>query len=208
MLVYRSDQGPLVDECRSLGMDSDVIQKYISYYNMKMDAIKLGGRNGYRDSDKTKVYKSEWAMQKQVKIRKFKNIEEAAKRAHQIVKSKLWSDLEGRDTIYLEDNRRMGRATAGRAFAGGKIQLASTGMDEYTLIHELTHQLPNCMHHSVQFRINLLKLTSRFIGTEAAKILKAEFKERKLKLSHSKPKSPESWYKSYVHMENVRNVNA
>ena len=205
MIVYRPDQRHLVDECQSLGMDSDATQKYISYYNKKMDAIKLGGRNGYRDSDKTKVYKSEWAMQKQVKIRKFKNIEEAAKRAHQIVKSKLWSDLGG-GTIYLQDNRRMGRATAGRAFVGGKIELASTGMDEYTLIHEMTHQLPKCMHHSVQFRQNLVKLTSRFIGTEAAKILKQEFKERKLRLNHSQPRSPASWYKSYQHMENVRNV--
>ena len=206
MIVYRSEQRHLVDECQSLGMDSDATQKYISYYNKKMDAIKLGGRNGYRDSDKTKVYKSEWAMQAQVKIREFKNIEEASKRAHQIVKSKLWSDLQGRSTVYLHDNRRMGRRTAGRAWEGGKIELASTGMDEYTLVHEMTHQLPNCMHHSVQFRINLLKLTSRFISTEASKILKQEFKERKLRLTHSQPRSPASWYKSYQHMENVRNV--
>lgn len=205
MIVYRSDQRPLVDTCQSLGMGPDATQKYISYYNKKMDAIKLGGRNGYRDSDKTKVYKSEWAMQKQVKIKQFKDINAAEKRAKQIMNSKLWSDLQGRQ-VYIKNNRRMGRATAGLAHEGGKIELGTTGMNEYVLIHEMCHQLPNCMHHSVQFRINLLKLTSRFISTEAAKILKAEFKERKLKISHSKPKSPASWFKSYQHMEKIRNV--
>ena len=61
------------------------------------------------------------------------------------------------------------------------------------------------MHHGVQFRINLVRLVSRFMGTEAAKELKASFKKKKLKMSISQPRSPESWYKSYKRMEQIRN---
>jgi hypothetical protein len=207
MYFYGNLSTPLINECKDLGMHPEAIEKYAKYYMNKQRTAKNGGRSktGYRDSDKTKVYRSEWAFQSKVNIRQFDNLTEAEKRFNQIKKSKLWGDIG--KSCYLVDNRRMGRATAGRAHIGGKIELGKTGMDEYTLIHEMAHQTRNSMHHGVQFRIHLLKLVSRFMGREAASILKAEFKERKLKLSMPKPRSPASWFKSYQHMEKVRNGN-
>jgi hypothetical protein len=208
MYFYGFLPNSLIDECKDLGMHPEVIEKYAKYWMQKDRSASNGGRSktGHQDSDKTKVYKSEWAFQSKVKIRQFKNIDEADKRLQQIKKSKLWKQIGGKN-VYLVDNRRMGRATAGRAFIGGKIELGTTGQDEYILIHEMAHQTDNSMHHGVQFRIHLLKLVSRFMGRDAAAVLKAEFKERKLKLSMPKPRTPASWFKSYQHIEKVRNGN-
>jgi len=55
-------------------------------------------------------------------------------------------------------------------------------MNEYVLLHELAHSSGN-MHHDISFRKDLLRLVSRFIGRDAAKILKEEFKNAGLKMS-------------------------
>jgi len=191
----------LRDECKEIGMDSYEIDTYETYW-LKKQYVARTGKKSKIDSEKTKVYESEWAFQKKVKIKKFKNINEAEKRMRQITNSKLWSSLEGKQ-IRLKHSSRM-RAHEGYACYGGTIKLADSGLNEYTLIHELAHQTPNAMHHGVQFRINVVKLVSRFMGTGAAKELKSEFKDRKLKLSISKPQSPETWYKSYKRMEKLR----
>ena len=190
-----------VAECKSLGMDAEEIFKYETYWLKKLRPHRTG-KVASIDSEKQRVYNAEWAFQKKVDIKQFKDIREAEKRMKQITSSKLWSDLNGRATS-LEHTGRMKRY-AGMAYWTGKIKLANSGLDEYTLLHELAHQTPNAMHHGVQFRINLVRLVSRFMGTEAAKELKASFKKKKLKMSISKPRSPESWYKSYKRMEEIR----
>ena len=187
--------------CKGLGMDELEIFKYETYWLKKNRVLRTGKKSSV-DSEKQKVYDSEWAFQKNVNIKKFKDIREAEKRMKQITSSKLWSDLAGKPTS-LEHTGRMKRY-AGMAYWTGKIKLANSGLDEYTLIHELAHQTPNAMHHGVQFRMNVIRLVSRFMGTDAAKELKAQFKKRKLKLSMSEPRSPESWFKSYKRMENIR----
>ena len=192
--------------CDEIGMSSCQKQAYSSYYSRKMMAIQSGGIKGLtnRDSDKRKVYKAEWAFQRQVKIRKFDNIKQAQRRMDQILDSTRWYNLCG-PFVELEINTRMGRATAGRAFSNKRIQLAeSTGMDEYTLLHELCHQLPNCFNHSIEFRANLIKLVSSFMGRDAAQILKTEFRKSKLKLTHSKPQSPETWLKGVARTAKAR----
>ena len=188
-------------QCKGLGMDELEIFKYETYWLKKNHVLRTGKKSSV-DREKQKVYESEWAVQKNVNIKKFKDIRDAEKRMKQITSSKLWSDLEGRKTA-LEHTGRMKRY-AGMAYWTGKIKLANSGLDEYTLIHELAHQTPNAMHHGVQFRINVVRLVSRFMGTDAAKELKAQFKKRKLKLSMSQPRSPESWFKSYKRMEEMR----
>jgi len=188
-------------QCKGLGMDELEIFKYETYWLKKNRVLRTGKKSSV-DSEKQKVYESEWAFQKNVNIKKFKDIREAEKRMKQITSSKLWSDLDGKPTS-LEHTGRMKRY-AGMAYWTGKIKLANSGLNEYTLIHELAHQTPNAMHHGVQFRINVVRLVSRFMGTDAAKELKAQFKKRKLKLSMSQPRSPESWFKSYKRMEQLR----
>ena len=188
-------------QCKGLGMDELEIFKYETYWLKKNHVLRTGKKSSV-DSEKQKVYESEWAFQKNVNIKKFKDIRDAEKRMKQITSSKLWSDLDGKLTS-LEHTGRMKRY-AGMAYWTGKIKLANSGLNEYTLIHELAHQTPNAMHHGVQFRINVVRLVSRFMGTDAAKELKAQFKKRKLKLSMSQPRSPESWFKSYKRMEQLR----
>jgi hypothetical protein len=190
-----------VAECKSLGMSWDEIFKYETYWLKKLRPHRTG-KVASIDSEKQKVYDAEWKFQKKVDIKKFKDIREAEKRMKQITSSKLWSDLNGRATS-LEHTGRMKRY-AGMAYWTGKIKLANSGLDEYTLLHELAHQTPNAMHHGVQFRINLVRLVSRFMGTHAAKELKTSFKKKKLKMSMPQPRSPESWYKSYKRMEKLR----
>ena len=190
------------------GMDLDLAEKYSEYIARKQQVKKTGRSNGsYRDSNRLKVYQSEWAFQKQVQIKQFDTFKDAERRMKQITNSKLWKELSGGKFVYLEQKRDMGgrSRTAGRAHYGGKIDLCPThGMDEYTLLHELAHQA-GAMHHDVKFRRNLLRLVSRFMGTEAASILKGEFRSRKLKLTLSTgSKSPEDWLKSYLKMEAVR----
>ena len=190
-----------VAECKSLGMDAEEIFKYETYWLKKLRPHRTG-KVASSDSEKQKVYNAEWAFQKKVDIKQFKDIREAEKRMKQITSSKLWSDLNGRATS-LEHTGRLKRY-AGMAYWTGKIKLANSGLDEYTLLHELAHQTPNAMHHGVQFRINLVRLVSRFMGTHAAKELKTSFKKKKLKMSMPQPRSPESWYKSYKRMEEMR----
>ena len=190
-----------VAECKSLGMDAEEIFKYETYWLKKLRPHRTG-KIASIDSEKQRVYNAEWAFQKKVDIKQFKDIREAEKRMKQITSSKLWSDLNGRATS-LEHTGRLKRY-AGMAYWTGKIKLANSGLDEYTLLHELAHQTPNAMHHGVQFRINLVRLVSRFMGTHAAKELKTSFKKKKLKMSMPQPRSPESWFKSYKRMEEMR----
>jgi len=104
-----------------------------------------------------------------------------------------------------------GSRIAGRAW-GHHIELNTTrglddlpiGLNQYVLLHELAHSVGN-MHHDTEFRIDLLKLVSRFIGKEQATYLKKCFKEKKLKLSISKNVlNPDAWMKMKLRMEKAR----
>ena len=202
MYIFAGLNDSLIAKCKKIGMTSYEIEKYAKYYRQKKKVSRLG-RRANTDSEISKVYESEFSFIRKVKIKKFKDIKQADQRLKQITSSKLWEQLTGGKKCRLELNTRL-TSYGGMSFPGGKIELSKCGLDEYTLIHELAHQTRNSMHHGVQFRINLLKLVSRFMGTEMAKLLKGEFKKRKLKLSIPEPRSPESWYKSYQHMEMVR----
>ena len=61
------------------------------------------------------------------------------------------------------------------------------------------------MHHDVSFRVTLVKLVSRFLGTDMAKELKKQFRKNKLKMSVGQTiKSPLQWLESYKRMEAMR----
>ena len=62
------------------------------------------------------------------------------------------------------------------------------------------------MHHDIGFRRDVLKLSSRFLGTEFAGMLKQRFKDAKLKITTGNHiMSPEKWIESVVRMEKIRN---
>ena len=190
------------------------------YYNEYLLRHQNKQNKGFRgrDSERQKTYESEWAFQRECShlIPKFKTIEEAQRYAKKIYKSKtwqkLWMDKCNDDVLALlgaspkvvAKKRSSGRGTAG--FTNGHTVTLDilVGLDAYTLIHELTHCLRN-MHHGRSFRKDMLVLVSRFIGRDAARVLKSEFKKRKLACGEArKPMSFEQWNASRIRMEKIR----
>lgn len=187
-------------------------------YLLKHEAKQNRGSKGSRDSERLKTYRAEWAFQSRVKIPQFKDLKEAQKFAKKIYKSKTWQKLwnqgiEGDVTRLFASNpkvvqkeRSSGRGTAGHT-NGYTVTLDSiAGFDAYTLIHELTHCLGH-MHHGRSFRKTLLSMVGVFLGAEHKKVLKEEFKKRKLSFGEArKPLSYEQWMAAKERMEKMRNA--
>jgi len=187
---------------------------YYQEYLLKHREKQNKGAYG-RDSEQSKTYQAEFAFQKKYgKIKNFKTVEEAQKRAKQIYATKKWQKVWNLEfdrgvskkynpTIALKE-RNTGRGFAGWT-DGHLVTLDSiAGLDEYTLLHELTHCLGH-MHHGRSFRRALLELVGAFIGADAKKMLKKEFTERKLKCGEaSKPMTFEKWLESKRRMEKIR----
>lgn len=187
-------------------------------YLLKHKAKQNKGANRSRDSERAKCYSAEFAMQRRCadKIREFKDIKEAQKFAKKIYKSKtwqkLWSESINGDVTRMfasspkvvQKARSSGRGTSG--FTNGyTVTLDSyCGFDAYTLIHELTHCLGH-MHHGRSFRKTLLSMVGVFLGAECKKVLKEEFKNRKLAFGGArKPMSYEQWLEARNRMEKLR----
>jgi hypothetical protein len=185
-------------------------KEYLRKFKRKQNKGAIG-----QDSERSKTYQAEWAFQKRVKVKQFKNLKEAQKRAKQIYATKKWQkvwklerdttrDLMKQPAVVLKE-RNTGRGTAGWTDGWSVTLDSKAGLDEYTLLHELAHCLGH-MHHGRSFRRALLELVGGFMGTEAKKILKAEFKKKKLAFGKaSKPMSIEQWRFAKQHMENIRN---
>lgn len=166
-----------------------------------------------KDSERQKTYEAEWAMQSQVAIKQFKTIEDAQKRAKAIYKTAKWQKVWSLEkntsrkpqTPYITAKlRSSGRGTAGWATGSMVVLDQYCGLDEYTLLHELTHCLGH-MHHGRSFRRCLLELVGSFMGREAKDILKGEFKKRKLACgAPRKPLTFAQWKKAKARMENMR----
>ena len=186
---------------------------YYQEYLLKHREKQNKGAYG-RESEQSKTYEAEFAFQKKYgKIKNFKTVEEAQKRAKQIYASKKWQrvwKLEGRKTPTIKKptvvlkERNTGRGFAGWTDGWGIILDSKVGLDEYVLLHELAHCLGH-LHHGRSFRRALLELVGAFIGVDAKKMLKKEFTERKLKCgAESKPLSYEKWLESKQRMERIR----
>jgi len=186
-------------------------------YLLKQARKQNKGAGYTQDSERLKTYKSEWAYQRRVEIPQFKDIKEAQKFAKKIYKSKTWQKLWNQGVTndatrlfasnpkVVQKERSSGRGTSG--FTNGyTVTLDSiAGFDAYTLIHELTHCLGH-MHHGRSFRKTLLSMVGVFLGAEHKKILKEEFKNRKLAFGEArKPLSYEQWMAARERMEKMRN---
>ncbi len=185
-------------------MDYDDAVKYGQYVDRKTQQKKTG-RTANKDSSKSKVYQAEWKFQETFDKQPPLTEIEAIKYVGRVTKSKLWKELTGGKEIFVEMMKDMGyhAATAGRAY-GRKIVLAPRHATQYTILHELTHCAGH-MHHDVTFRQTLIKLVSRFMGVDAAKALKGEFKKAGLKMSvRSKILSPVEWLESVNKMKKLR----
>lgn len=194
-------------------------QQYKDYlHNHKQKQNR--GRYG-RDSERQKCYNAEFAMLRQVENPEFKDIKEAQRYAKKIYKSKTWQKLfqqscENDVTTLFRENagqpiieakfRNTGRGYAGTATYNHVTLDTKVGLNKYTLLHELTHCLGH-WHHGRSFRKTLLGMVGTFMGAEAKKVLKAEFKKRKLAYGDArKPMSFDQWNAARKKMEKIRNV--
>jgi len=191
-------------------------QQYNEYLRKHRYKQNKGG-GGRVDSEKSKTYAAEHAFMRKVKIKQFKSLKEAQKRAKQIYATKKWqkvwqlerdtdrvtSTLKRQPAVVLKE-RNTGRGTAGWT-DGRTVTLDShAGLDEYTLLHELAHCLGH-MHHGRSFRRALLELVGAFIGSDAKKILKEEFTKRKLKYGKARqPLTFAQWNAARKKMEMIR----
>ena len=200
-------------------MSHDYANKYANYWSKKQKVIKTGKAN-FKDSGRQKTYNAEFAAIAEYRNKypndvKFKrlNWKQSQKYFKKIAKSKTYQDL-----CMKEDASRYGRLdpqlelahfrgrTAGQATWYGTMRLAETNCP-YTIIHEFAHLCGN-MHHDIGFRRDVIKLSSRFLGTEFAKMLKGQFKKAKLKVTVSQHiMTPEKWIESVMRMEKIREGN-
>ena len=189
-------------------MGHDLAMKYANYWTKKQKAIKTGRlQNSYVDSGRNKVYKSEFATE-----RKFPQAQltekEITKFFKRVVKSKTYQTLseKGNSNPRLEFMKtvKYNARIAGQATYGMVRLQPSCGMTKWVVLHELAHTAGH-MHHDVPFRQALVKLISRFLGTEVAKELKRQFRQRKVKMNVSQTiKSPEKWLQDYNKMAALR----
>lgn len=197
-------------------MELDALKLLYAEYKRKHSHKQNRGAAGRVDSERGKTYQAEFAFQRRYKVKDFKNLKEAQKRAKQIYATKKWQKvwkLEGRTerdlmkqpAVVLKE-RNTGRGTAGWTDGWSVVLDSKAGLDEYTLLHELTHCLGH-MHHGRSFRRALLELVGAFIGADAKKILKEEFAKRKLACGVArKPLTYTQWKATRKKMEKIRNV--
>ena len=186
-------------------------RKYLGEFHQRQNR----GAKYTRDTEKRKTYRAEWAYTRNMGEVTFASIEEAEKFAKRIYKSKTWNKIweenfrswqtenVGTRTPMIvaaqRDSKRLGGYTDGQ-----RVTLYKSGLDKYTLLHELAHCLGH-MHHGRSFRKTVLALVGTFLGADHKKELKRCFKEQGLKYGDArKPKTFEQWQKSYTHMMLLR----
>lgn len=206
MLIYTSDKADVVSELQSKSWVSSDIMAYLSYLQKKETLIETGRKHGKysRDSDRSKVYNSEFKYESRYgQGKKFYNLDAAKKYCSHILASKTWQQMAGNVT-HIAISTMSGHRLAGRAWENNIDLNPKGGMNQYVLLHEMAHCAGN-MHHDTQFRVDLLKLVSRFIGKEQAEYLKACFKEKKLKLKiNTNVMEPDAWMKMNKRMQMAR----
>jgi len=201
--LFISDVEEIYQQLLADGADKDHALKYCEYLERKRKQ-KFRGRttNARKDSFKTKTYKAEWAFEnvykKFGKWRTFKDGAEAQKYADKVVNSSVWKQIKSElcfaDAGVAVKAQKMNGRTAGMAWMDRIVLCSRTGLNEYTLLHELAH-VAGYMHHDLSFRQALIALVKRFMGREAAKHLKAAFKAQGLQMQQ---KSTEMTFEQYV----------
>ena len=151
-------------------------------------------RHEKRDTEKGKVYASEWAtVRKLGRSEKFESIEDAQKFVNKVVRSATWKKLTKRKTVYVFAKARNGRGNLAMAYGSSIVLDTVNGMTKFVILHELAH-CANAMHHGRTFRNNILALIGRFLGAEWKNEMKAQYKKRKLRIGNApKPMPRKLW---------------
>ena len=211
MRVFSEGGYDAFKEGLAVGMSADVAEKYANYVTKKTRQIKRNRlQNSYVDSGRNKVYQSEFATERKFpECRKGMTEKEITKYFNRIVKSKTYQSLVTQSgnpnprLEFMKEVRYNARIAGNATWSRVRLQ-PSCGMNKWVVLHELAHTAGH-MNHDVGFRQTLVKLISRFLGTEVAKELKRQFRDRKVKMSVSQTiKSPLKWLEDYEKMAVLR----
>ncbi len=191
------------DKALQAGLGWEEAHQYSNYVGKK-NRVKKTGRTANKDSSRSKVYQAEWKFQETYDNEGSMNLKAATNFVDRVTNSKLWKEFDAPEFIRVEMMRDMKyAATAGRAY-GSMIKLAPSCATKYTILHELAH-CAGFMHHDIGFRKTVLKLVSRFMGVQAAKDLKKEFKANGLKMTvKNKILEPLEWMAAKEKMQRLR----
>lgn len=192
-------------------MGNDLANKYANYVEKKTRQIKRNRlQNSHVDSGRNKVYQSEFATERLFpECRKNMTEKELTKFYNRVVKSKTYQSLvtergQSNPALRFMKEVKYNARVAGQASYRGVAIQPSCGMNKWVVLHELAHTAGH-MNHDIGFRQTLVKLISRFLGTEVAKELKRQFRSRKVKMTVSQTiKSPLKWLEDYRKMETLR----
>jgi hypothetical protein len=197
-------------------VESDAYNEYKTRQKRKQYFLKEYHQpQGLHDTERKKCYRAEWDAA--LAFSTFRNgltedtdlLSEAELRefADRVTRSKTYEKIRvnhsyGPVRVQMMQNRSGG--IGGKA-TYNKIWIKPRCATKYLVLHELTHAA-GYMNHGVGFRVALLKLVSRFLGTAYAKILKDCFKKQKLKTTMPKIniKSYEEWSACYKRMQDAR----
>lgn len=211
MRVFSEGGYDAFKEGLAVGMSADVAEKYANYVTKKTRQIKRNRlQNSYVDSGRNKVYQSEFATERKFpECRKGMTEKEITKYFNRIVKSKTYQSLVTQSgnpnprLEFMKEVRYNARIAGNATWSRVRLQ-PSCGMNKWVVLHELAHTAGH-MNHDVGFRQTLVKLISRFLGTEVAKELKRQFRAHKVKMSVSQTiKSPLKWLEDYEKMAVLR----
>jgi len=167
-----------------------------------------------KDSERLKTYKAEWAFRAKVpSLKRLKDIKAAQKYIDKVTGSVTYTkiDCNRRPNTQISCRAKKssnGFGSAGLAYNSHIVLDTYTGMDIYTVLHELAHTAGH-RHHGRSFRQALVTLVSRFMGRESATMLKAEFKASKLACGEPrKPKTFDQWLAAKQRMEKMRGLKS
>ena len=187
--------------------------RYNQYLGNHINKQNKGQRG--KDSERQKTYRCEWTFQSKVNNPEFDSIKDAQKFAKRIYKSKTWIKLWGKSVesdvsrIYAAQPKVVAMSSRKKTMSGYTDGFSVTldlitGLNKYTLLHELAHTLGH-MHHGRSFRQCLLDLVGAFMGAKEKKILKDEFRKAKLAVGDArKPQTFEVWMKARERMAAMR----
>lgn len=208
---FRDLEANLVDD----GWTHQETDKYFDYLSTKRRQGRGRTTPTNKDAQRSKVYRAERKfaviLRQNNKLRTFDSLDAAQARADEVVRSMTFLELGGDPVVKIKHMKNTTHArTAGAAYYNSKlIQLHPRyGMDEYLLLHELTHlagrPTPNT-HHDVGFRADLIELVRTFIGKKYAKILEQLFRDANLKVTREvNVMNPNKWLKRYRHMQYMK----
>jgi len=154
-----------------------------------------------RDSQRKKVYRAGWAVSEEISSQ-FDNIHDLRDFVDKIFRSKwrkaLWRkhSLDERLHVQVMDGRGRRDACMKNGWKRQyQIIFPRTSRSQLTILHEIAHVLieeiftigrgQKVAYHGREFCAILLKLVRRWIGPDAARILKASFKKQKVKYTMS-----------------------